>query len=142
MNYLLVIGMIAALGLIVPSYAHAIESTNISLIPFGDTVIDLSDPEYKRNMFVWAQFENFSLDDSFYTVQIITPEADEVVVQYDVFVKSTKTGYANFTSLVLFILTNNILHSGVEPGEYEMMVATQNGVSESIPVTIIDSDNS
>ena len=143
MNSLLVIGMIAALGLIIPSYAQAVEPTTISVVPFGDSTIDLADAEWKRTMFVWVSFENFSLDDGTYSVQIVSPDSETVIAQYDIVVKSTKTGFANFSSLVLFALTNSVMNTNeVVPGQYEMLVVTQNGVSESIPVNIIDSNNS
>ena len=120
------------------AFAQGSPSLQADLI--GTSVIDLADAEKDRVIRAYAQFENFSLDDGSYSIDVIGPNS---VVHYDVGVYSTKTGVADFNSMALHIVTDEALEDSENPvvaGAYVMKISTIDGsVSESIPFTILDS---
>ncbi len=133
--------MFALMAAMMIPTAFAEESTTLNLISLGNSVIDLNSPEMDRFVNVYAQFENFNIDDGVFTSQIVHSSTGTVVAEYNIFVGSTATGLVDFNSLVAHVVTNGALDKGdVLLGDHQMIISTVDGsVSGSIEFSIVDS---
>lgn len=133
--------MFALMAAMMIPTAFAEESTTLNLISLGSSVIDLNSPEMDRFVNVYAQFENFNIDDGVFTSQIVHSSTGTVVAEYDIFVGSTATGLVDFNSLVAHVVTSGALDDGdVLLGDHQMIISTVDGsVSGSIEFSIVDS---
>lgn len=126
--------------MIIPA-AFAEETTTLRLTSLGDSIIDLNSPEMNRFVNVYAQFENFNIDDGAFTLQVVHLSTETVVAEYEIFVGSTATGLVDFNSLVAHVVTNGAVEEGsVLLGDHQMIISTVDGsISSSSPFTIVDS---
>ena len=148
------IGVLATLSLFAMPLALAMESTQIDTTLIGNSVIDVRADESERIVHVFAQIDNFDIDEKYFNVNVIQLESGNTVSTSQVNVYSTSDGIVNFGSMVGYNVNDRALCSydmseaaedevcsDVMTGDYEIEVTTKDGtVAAAEQIKIIDSE--
>ena len=146
-------GILATLSLFAMPLALAVESTSLSTTLIGNSVIDVRADESERIVHVYAEFDNFDINEKYFNVNVIQSESGNTVSTSQVNVYSTSDGIIDFGSMVGYNVNDrdlcsydmseaaeNEVCSAVMTGDYEIEVTTKDGaVAAYEQITIIDS---